>query len=1146
MFRCFAPSLMFASCSPANVDDKRTTSRMPFDAPIGHFRGDTNSGYRVRPSSAASIRPRDVVRLTSKRTVDMQRFRWLEPDEQHEPQSVTSRQRLLAAQRKVEAASCALKHSFEGHSLRRDDALDALSSMQTEARLHRGAPESHLVESVLQRSGFDSTGFTPLDPEAFEDEELDVPSVIDVEQPADGGHFQTSDEPKGALNKGRALFQNWWRKAKHETHDFNYHLVWVSSVLQQLRHSTEGLKKPSTYRLLTSISLLISSLDVAVPDGQAKSLTFNLLDEVLSGIFEEWGGPPANDDPHRASRSNSPRDTSMCGTLARTREFEVLGQRRLYCETWRIAELKKQRAVTECRQRLDLSKREARQRESVFHERLAAGHKVTKSLIFCAWKKQTWTTKLRKTGATNVINGLNRKHENVLMKLTMLAFQFNRMSEQSQRTHHSDGDRTRDWREKEANLIHEVSQLKAKIALTAAEHQQSLETLEESHWTAQHKLLDDTQGLRDRAASDAAKIEELTEQRDEQQRQRDEWRHLCNILLSELSPVPRNHPMYDLLFTETDAGHKLQITPFSSLVEVVTSPSAAVKLLLLYANTLLRKERPEHPPIENLGLDLADCEVYICSLTILFPGKMTKRAFEISANAQRAQEVCRVLGEVGLDTLVAPVDIVLGVVLRNLALLTTLFRLHAATTRHGTTLRSGAGSIAEVSPDVTQLLQPQVLAPDGTVSRFRLIDVSEARRITMDVLQGSRAWSYLSDFVQRDTMQKIQNVRREGEVLDERSRRQMEWFLSFDEEKVIGVLLRQNPSNTANEQDKISAVLGSLGFDLLSLYFGYAVSDQGVRMTQAALLKVFQDSQISASTAVLEEAYRFATGMYVPGEGIVNDDVFAPTATGANKRKLTANMAGLQVPPRVLIHVLLYLAHYKYVLGGPKRGKAKDPLNSTLDSTLNSTIASSADRKDDDQLEVPAHHTAIRRLIEDDILPRCKASSADRFKSQAHNVVVQQVYRKHHKQLTKAFKSYCSRSVDGDVLIDPKGDQQTLAKLQRKVAQRGIEAYVMTSDDFYRFFRDTRLIDAKLPASEIASIFLQLLNSDGAKLMVICQSHPNELEDVKTAGIGYGDWLDAITAVAVFRTPSPFLPVHAKVELLFKELLVQRLKEVCQ
>jgi hypothetical protein len=300
---------------------------------------------------------------------------------------------------------------------------------------------------------------------------------------------------------------------------------------------------------------------------------------------------------------------------------------------------------------------------------------------------------------------------------------------------------------------------------------------------------------------------------------------------------------------------------------------------------------------------------------------------------------------------------------------------------------------------------------------------------------------------------------------------------------------------------------------------------------------LYEDLKLAPSNHAIEEAYKFATADAANPNGLI----FAPTAVGASSRKMTASMANMPVSPSVFLHVLLHLAHFKVIMGGKRKAPQSLPDSSvsgpaSLDATR--TNINMGGEPGSASVEFQPHHKALKQFFEEELLPKAKFSLITSLHMQARNPLVSRVFKRYDRQLQKVFKRYASKFLDGEPI---EGQNKKDGPDRGKTIT--VDAIMMTLEDCQRFARDCRLVDVRFPSPDLQTLFYQL-QLDEAKVHQNCIRFPTEREPLKSLGFGFADWIEFLSGIAASRNATPHIPLHWKVEFMFRDTLGPRLKEL--
>lgn len=1147
--------------------------------------------------------------------------------------------------------------------------------------------------------------------------------------------------------KQRGMFTHWAQRASsrrgaesslpqqdaflpphHDNGLFRYDSVWGETLLAELRFTTQhtenadgvvtGFGSLSSLFLLTK---LISSL-VASP---SQLLLFELIAEVMQSLFGEANPSLTGVKVMEACHANTLHDLLSHPTLA----FERLNHQMLQMQSLRLS-----------------NERQAFERERHFQAEVEATmyqrdlqHRNLLRLIMKAWNGFTRQARRKKRSAHGTINRLHTLADVARMRTVLLALRANAASSKEARVSHSLNESQGQRQKREAQLLEEISRLKAKIVLDAQEHKRQLDEKDRLH---EENVIEIHQSHVEADRRMEALEKEILAVRNENSKIRSEnsrWALLCNKSLRELRgavekrcAVDRGHPEEELLFTTGTDGMKLQVSPYPSLPDVVSSSNAAERILLLFSNMSLRKMRPHHAAVENFGSDFVDGEALLSMLRILYPQLINDSHFDDApTHTQRAEIICSALDRIGLDSYINSTDIVLGVALRIASIVTALFRLYCLSVRYGTTdddiaclnERSGITALgSSIAARLAALPRKQVPSlkssrkggkgnrPDGSESgvsdgvvsssgvnerearlkalRYSDVDhivwveeertdlrdntpvlphvtlrgkakddsvmmnqqlpplpkednawsddessiflvplknpqtaeppkskkskrprkvlvshaLEEMEKAFAETLERNRAWLYLAELTQRQMLSKMQNARSHdsGELLDERSRRHMEWFVQIDEEKCSQQLVLMNPWNARNEIDRVAMVLSSQYTLLRSTYFAYAALDGGLRMSQQSFLQFLKDAQIVSSgqkpltlplpylsKSAVDDAFRFAVRELDPAVGEMSQlpVTFVPLVGERARKNLTKEMIMYHLSPQVFIMALMHISHQRY------RNCVDDP-----DAKIPSDPAVSEDQntaEGDKQVMLPLHK-CLRKLIADDVSGNVMVSHGDKLRVQGRHPFVQRVYKKYYRSLVKLYKTYATTlSAQGAADVSPSRSKKKEPSDERLQSIEALNKdFILALEDAVRLFKDTRVCDGKVVTIQDLTALVYTLSNDDARLFsavedaiatarnkaangsanlnetdeVVATSSASAVtpqlpgdvvtgqdtsaldvgqpEDTRRNGLSYADFLDVLTAISVMRAPLPVSAVHVTVGLFFKEVFAGRMKEL--
>ena len=442
------------------------------------------------------------------------------------------------------------------------------------------------------------------------------------------------------------------------------------------------------------------------------------------------------------------------------------------------------------------------------------------------------------------------------------------------------------------------------------------------------------------------------------------------------------------------------------------------------------------------------------------------------------------------------------------------------------------------SPQSKQPGNSSSIAPASTESSVEAVvvntNVEDVHTRLLAAVTEHRAWSLLSEFSTRHVIDKLQHARSydgtapgggSHDVLDDRSRRVMEWFTSVPEESVSS-LLASNPANVRNELDKIMSVCYTRYSEIRQVYLSYVAQDTTTGatggaspwlMSQHMLLQFVRDAGLlkQAPKGLLEEAFIAAiTGTSAafhsspPSSPAVNASrgtsafasaaatsglVFMPTATDKIRRTAPKGMADVRLTPAQFLVVLLHFAHSRY-----RHSDANDPSSTAgrrqpaapgPDAAEEGAAAAAADGDGPSpQVVTSANgtpwlplHLCMKRLLAADVIGGgCNASAVDLIADRARHPLVQRAFKKIAKPVTRILRSL--RAKESGL---PKsewlngGAANTVAEgaTDPSTASVGLESFLF-------LLKELRLIDTKLlTLPDAAAVFHSLAVNDNDTMM---------------------------------------------------------------
>eukprot|EP01062_Namystynia_karyoxenos_P059482 TRINITY_DN50924_c0_g1_i1.p1 TRINITY_DN50924_c0_g1~~TRINITY_DN50924_c0_g1_i1.p1 ORF type:complete len:1360 (+),score=373.71 TRINITY_DN50924_c0_g1_i1:77-4081(+) len=368
--------------------------------------------------------------------------------------------------------------------------------------------------------------------------------------------------------------------------------------------------------------------------------------------------------------------------------------------------------------------------------------------------------------------------------------------------------------------------------------------------------------------------------------------------------------------------------------------------------------------------------------------------------------------------------------------------------------------------------------------------------------RSNRAWIYLGETVGRELIKRLQSGRtREGDLLDLKSARQMVAFTQLDAERCAELV--SEAATAPGDVDEIELaedVLTACYEDLRRIYQFYTTQEGGRRLSQAGLWHLVKDCKLVKQVSKrdietclfrsMEAVQRARTpsvasvspagprGSVVGGHraSVLGGGQRASVVSRSPQKSPSAEqpqVADSLIPPSAFVETLLRMAHIRKGRSGCM----------TLSRSL-------------------------QRLLDDHILPNGSRSAVDEFRRTVRHPDVQKVFKRHQRTLSRLFKLYVTTAANED------GDK------------------VLTHEEWLKFIKELRLIDAKLTYADVSNVFVNVMY-DETRIT---------LPDAEI-GMTYSDFADGLACLAVFKMASPFLPLGMRLDTFFQRVLVPKLRD---
>jgi hypothetical protein len=153
----------------------------------------------------------------------------------------------------------------------------------------------------------------------------------------------------------------------------------------------------------------------------------------------------------------------------------------------------------------------------------------------------------------------------------------------------------------------------------------------------------------------------------------------------------------------------------------------------------------------------------------------------------------------------------------------------------------------------------------------------------------------------------------------------------------------------------------------------------------------------------------------------------------------------------------------------------------------------------------------IKKLVEHHVLPHAQRSDVDSFRRNMKTEEMALVLKKHENNLLSTFKKYAQAELSHGV-------QSTFGDVSKDT---------INVNEFNVFMKEKKLLDSSLSNKMVLGIFNNV-QSEGDAL------NENDLESLE---MDYGEFTEAIIAIAAWKMPSPFLAFDQRVDMFLSNVL---------
>lgn len=492
--------------------------------------------------------------------------------------------------------------------------------------------------------------------------------------------------------------------------------VWCATLLGEVQNTTSHHKPdcPSVFRTLSSMFLLAKAVESLVPE-PSRPLLGRLLGELYRSLFDNSCETLVSATEVLPGIENFP--------LASQELKQALLRGRLVSESLYLSRLAADEADRANARDIDRIMHAHARDFDLLVRRVDAINLSKLRMIMHAWRSVVVKARVARTRATGIVVRLSERVLRALASAVFCALRENVAVAKERRKNLDFHEAQSKWRAKEAALSEEVSDLRATIALMRTEYEQNTRDTAESHDREMQALKQSHVEADKEMVRLKQVVEDIKDEIAKVQAENRRWALVTNKLLREVTPAieKRSCVGWETLDSVMQSAQQVQspgkkkkhpapeppsvnelllrhpetalltgpdfspVTTYTSLTNVFDHPSPPQKILLLFANYILRQHVPSHPPIENFGRDLSDSVVYLAILGAMYPSAIDVQHFlQSTTPPQRADKVVSFCSILGIPELASSADILLGIPLRNLSLLSGLFHLYASPLRFGT------------------------------------------------------------------------------------------------------------------------------------------------------------------------------------------------------------------------------------------------------------------------------------------------------------------------------------------------------------------------------------------------------------------------------------------------------------------------------
>jgi hypothetical protein len=154
----------------------------------------------------------------------------------------------------------------------------------------------------------------------------------------------------------------------------------------------------------------------------------------------------------------------------------------------------------------------------------------------------------------------------------------------------------------------------------------------------------------------------------------------------------------------------------------------------------------------------------------------------------------------------------------------------------------------------------------------------------------------------------------------------------------------------------------------------------------------------------------------------------------------------------------------------------------------------------------------VKRLVDHHVLPHAQRSDVDNFRRSLRTEEMQSVLKKHESNLMSTFKKYAQAELSHKAASATFGD---------------VHKDTINYSEFSVFMKDKKLLDATLSNKMVVGIF----NNVQSEAEAVSE------DDMMALEMDYGEFCEAIIAIAAWKMPSPFLAFDQRVDTFLSMVL---------